>query len=518
MAEKNAIYKFAIKWCDKFSDVKNSKIDLIGHCMADDCEALGFEMDCGVAFEQHFNNAISDYRALDQIIDDVYDIQLLGSAIYSRWHYFNHLSYNGAEILEPSNRSWFILALSRLAYLTDENPFLFQGTLQEISIVSNRTYDGLSLAPEDEVEQHITIYADGRGKFSSYRFGDIPGQYEEANTCDFEIDKAIADQIFKVFLSYFSSGHTQVIANDTGTWKTVLTNTKGRIFRFHGCFCAGPCYKGADLSELIRNSLSMTNLYVFDGHSNPDEIIRISIEYHRITKIRPKDRPDNALSPNVVIWDYSEQLILDGTTETLEHIAHIGTGCHVSHKYEVEEGISSLLESFDADRLFRHIEGNPEDVIENPDESRVYTINIDYKNSPRRSIHGSFDKKGLPSDFDEFIDAVYQFIHFYGIGELFDPSVYGKQKRLKTDYIFCSVEFDSGYKSYYYITDDDSIEVGDFVIVPAGKDNHPAAVEVVKKEYFSEEDAPFPIEKTKRIIRKCTDEEFAFPEGAEGDE
>ena len=35
---------------------------------------------------------------------------------------------------------------------------------------------------------------------------------------------------------------------------------------------------------------------------------------------------------------------------------------------------------------------------------------------------------------------------------------------------FCSVVFDEGYKTYYYLTDDDSIEIGDSVLVPAGKD------------------------------------------------
>lgn len=65
-----------------------------------------------------------------------------------------------------------------------------------------------------------------------------------------------------------------------------------------------------------------------------------------------------------------------------------------------------------------------------------------------------------------------------------------------------------GYKSYYYISDDDSIEVGDFVLVPYGKDNHTVVVEVVNIEYFSEKESPLPIEKTKHIIRKCTDDHF----------
>ena len=49
------------------------------------------------------------------------------------------------------------------------------------------------------------------------------------------------------------------------------------------------------------------------------------------------------------------------------------------------------------------------------------------------------------------------------------------------------------------------------MIVPAGKDNHEAVVEVVKKEYFAEENVPLPMEKTKHIIRKCTEDDFGLP-------
>ena len=59
------------------------------------------------------------------------------------------------------------------------------------------------------------------------------------------------------------------------------------------------------------------------------------------------------------------------------------------------------------------------------------------------------------------------------------------------------------------MTEDDSIEIGDFVLVPAGKDNHEAVVEVVNIEYFDEENVPLPIENTKEIICKCMDENFA---------
>ena len=169
------------------------------------------------------------------------------------------------------------------------------------------------------------------------------------------------------------------------------------------------------------------------------------------------------------------------------------------------------MDVFDAEDLFGNIVGNPDDIIENPNETKDYKITIDYKKTPQKVIAGSFDKNGLPDAFEEFVDAVFDFIRFYGWGEILDPSVYGKVKRRTTDYIYCSVVFEEGQKSYYYLTEDDSIKIGDFVLVPAGKDNREVVVEVVNIEYFSEDNVPLPIEKTKRIIRKCMDEDFDPP-------
>lgn len=44
------VHDFATKWVDKFRDQKINYIELVDHYMADDCEALGFQMDCGHAF------------------------------------------------------------------------------------------------------------------------------------------------------------------------------------------------------------------------------------------------------------------------------------------------------------------------------------------------------------------------------------------------------------------------------------------------------------------------------------
>lgn len=46
------VHLFATKWIEKFRDQKISYIELVDHYLADDCQALGFQMDCGHAFSE----------------------------------------------------------------------------------------------------------------------------------------------------------------------------------------------------------------------------------------------------------------------------------------------------------------------------------------------------------------------------------------------------------------------------------------------------------------------------------
>jgi len=143
---------------------------------------------------------------------------------------------------------------------------------------------------------------------------------------------------------------------------------------------------------------------------------KIAIDYHRITK--PGVIPEGS-TWEYATWNYSEHILIDRKNETLEHIQNIGSGCKVSRKYHVEEGITALLDDIDADEFFAHTEGNPPDVDFNPLEAKDYQITV--------------DKNGLPG-FSEFAETVFDFIRFYGMGEILDPAMYGKTLRKKTDY------------------------------------------------------------------------------------
>lgn len=87
-----------------------SLIDNTG--FADECRALGFEMDCGQSFIKVCSEeAWNSVDALRRIVDNINDVKLLGSAIFSQWRYFNHWA---GCCPEEKDREWFIVIFRRL--------------------------------------------------------------------------------------------------------------------------------------------------------------------------------------------------------------------------------------------------------------------------------------------------------------------------------------------------------------------------------------------------------------------
>lgn len=117
------IHSFAVKWLEKFKDSTTSDMEIENASFGEECFSLNFEMDCGNAFINTFpdRNVFDDWQELDEIIDSIEDVYLLGSAIFSKWRYFNHWAEPGESITDGANRKWFIIALERLERLTVKN-------------------------------------------------------------------------------------------------------------------------------------------------------------------------------------------------------------------------------------------------------------------------------------------------------------------------------------------------------------------------------------------------------------
>lgn len=76
----------------------------------------------------------------------------------------------------------------------------------------------------------------------------------------------------------------------------------------------------------------------------------------------------------------------------------------------------------------------------------------------------------------------------------------------------CNVTLPGSQRSYAYISDDLTIRANDKVIVPAGLDNAEKDGTVVSIGVYAPNDTPYPIEKTKHIIRKSTSADLQPPQ------
>lgn len=82
---------------------------------AEDCWALGFEMDCGNSFSEAFPGK-DPFRApvLKKVISTITDSKFLGTAIFSHWRYLTH--WHNAPF--PNDTiEWFSIAFERLQSL-----------------------------------------------------------------------------------------------------------------------------------------------------------------------------------------------------------------------------------------------------------------------------------------------------------------------------------------------------------------------------------------------------------------
>lgn len=127
------------------------------------CEALGFAMDCGQFFMKTYSRkAFFEFRSFARCVNTIYDIGLLGSAIFSRWRYVTRWCADPRSREEDDER-WFLLAFLRLALLTagpEQRP-RFCGGVKRFRTASSA--GGLRLwTPGDKLEEQLAVCENGR--------------------------------------------------------------------------------------------------------------------------------------------------------------------------------------------------------------------------------------------------------------------------------------------------------------------------------------------------------------------
>ena len=494
------IYAFAKYYFNIYRNPKATNFQ-VEEGFADKCFSLGFQMDSGNSFCEKYPHAFNDAEELDKIIEKIDDPQFLGTAIFSQWRYITHWSYC-SHPLDPEYRPWFICAFGRLMAITAEDnapPFVFFGNVKKVKILSNDICFGYCPKEDDEIEQHLTITEDGRVWLTRYAIKENLNfaDYKKTEQKQFRIEPEKAKFLLSKFTKYFRDEYEISFATDVGSFEMWIDDDEGKKAYFIGPLISEFSVDGYDLSQLVRDTLNDQSLLVFDGN-NYEKIKRITIDYRFTSVIIPADDSID------IKWEYKDHLVIDRQIETIEDTLQLAEQCDVTRKYHVADGVSSFLDDFDIETLFTEFYEPEVDVLPSPEGTAEYEVKVEFYRQEPRIISGKYDKQGLPKDWPEFIESLYDFISFYGLGEMFDKKQYEKTYRKKNDYIFLSVKFGDYGKPYYYLTDDDSIQIGEQVVVPVGDEGAERIVSVSKKQYFQADNVPMSLEKVKSIIGRFT--------------
>ena len=390
---------------------------------------------------------------------------------------------------------------------------LFQGQAQKMKLVSKE----FSKPDSPGCEERLTLKADGNFTLSSYdlsKTGLKRLSYKETE----DIGQERAEFVLEKFSHWFSLDHQPSDVQGDGVWELVLTNREGESFSYTGSLSKRVDRAYYHLSCLLENSLysyceyDTEDLLAFTGYhsSKEEDLRRITVDYHRLILVKPKPLQNIPWQTDRI--DYSEQLIVDRVSETVEQFQRFGSGCQIHRKYQIEGEVCRLFEDWDEEGLFSYFEKKEEEATVNPkEEDATYRITLEFGEYKPVVLQGSFDKYGLPESWEDFATSLSRFLQNYGSGEILDPSAYNRARRRKGESIFCSVVFNEGSKPYHYLTNDDTLRVDDSVLVPVKSENRIVMASIVDIEYFPEDEAPYPMEKLRRILRKASDQDLEVP-------
>ena len=141
----------------------------------------------------------------------------------------------------------------------------FEGKIKSMRLISDTIGYGPMPAPDQEIEQRLTLNSRGQIWFSNYLYGDGVKQKlhrKERST----ISPTDAAHILQLVSKEFASPQSSGFVTDVGMWRLSLLNEAGQSFKYEGSLVS---HSDNDLlgiaSAELRKILSMPELAAFDG-------------------------------------------------------------------------------------------------------------------------------------------------------------------------------------------------------------------------------------------------------------
>ena len=202
---------------------------------------------------------------------------------------------------------------------------------------------------------------------------------------------------------------------------------------------------------------------------------------------------------------FEETLLLSRESQSLVYLQNMNKLPSVKHEYFIPKIVDYLLGNIE--RYFQHYDQSEGSIGE--ESPALLEITIQYRDGRYFQVKRSYDRYGLPDDWEDLLEDFHKTLSYYGVfGSLFDPRLYRHGVK-EGEYIFLSCLFEPNGKPSYFRSLEDNISVGDFVLVPSLKQlNAETVVMISEVLYCKEDELPCPLEEAKLILRKLDEGEF----------
>lgn len=135
--------------------------------------------------------------------------------------------------------------------------------LRKFTLISNNICYGPCPKPFDEIEQRLTVTANGRVWFTGYIFGEEPGKHPAGRKVYSNIGTEHGEKLLDLLEKYFSEEPLIAMATDVGSWELQLHSETVKVYR--GSLCEDLVIDDVPLSYYMRSVIPIEGLFAFDG-------------------------------------------------------------------------------------------------------------------------------------------------------------------------------------------------------------------------------------------------------------
>ena len=174
--------------------------------------------------------------------------------------------------------------------------------IKSVQIISNNLCYGPMPDRYDEIEQHLTIRADGKYWLTRYDYGDGPDKYQLTKKSQGQMYPGKVDGILNRLKDLYRVDPITFCVTDCGEWKIKATLVDGTTMPFRGSL-ANLHPIQSEISQMIRIELDMYDLFLLDGNKSEPRFEQSPIRIFR--KYLP------LLYENTFLWNRFSELCHD---------------------------------------------------------------------------------------------------------------------------------------------------------------------------------------------------------------